>query len=167
MSSQRSRALAADRYRLGLVVVVLASTVGCAASGGSTASLEASSATSPSPAASEAASPRPSPQPSSSPSPSPDPSPACSIALDGEPAWDVRFYVNGIGFAPGAEIRITVDEPKELWTWPGTLEARADGSFGPFDLMYSQPVAGDGGEYVFRASDGGCTASAAFTLPEP
>jgi hypothetical protein len=91
----------------------------------------------------------------------------CSVALDVVPDWGVTFNVRGNNFAPGADLHITVDEPKELWTWPGTLKAEADGTFGPFDLAYSEPVTGDGGEYVFAATDGDCTATVAFTLPEP
>jgi hypothetical protein len=93
----------------------------------------------------------------------------CQLALDRVPDWGVAFNVLGHAFPADAGLSITIDEPfsSSDWQWPGLPPTNAQGDFGPLDLRYSEPVAGDGGDYVMTATAGGCTATLTFTLPEP
>jgi len=47
------------------------------------------------------------------------------------------------------------------------LHTSEAGSFGPWDVMYTEPTPRDFGSYTITASDGECTASADFQLSAP
>ena len=124
--------------------------------------------------------PTPSPTSTTTPSPSaaiasPSASPACAISLDRVPAWDERFYVSGTGFAPGIDIKITFIDPGSTSTFggpdgevkPSLLHTSEAGTFGPWDLMYTEPTPQDFGSHAITASDGECSASADFQLSAP
>jgi hypothetical protein len=93
----------------------------------------------------------------------------CQLTLDRVPDWGVRFNVSGHYFPADSQLAITIDEPFSDvdWNWPAMPRTTAQGEFGPLDLRYSEPVAGDGGDYVVTATAGDCSATLTFTLPEP
>jgi hypothetical protein len=99
----------------------------------------------------------------------------CALALDREPAWDETFSLSGEGFAPGVDLQLTFIEPDQTWTWggpngdmqPSGLRTRDDGSFGPYDIAFTDPTPADLGNHVIEATDGTCAASVEFALGAP